>query len=189
MDDTLILIGGPPRVGKSTIARAVGLELECGWMSLDVIRGVVGALVAGYNDNVGPGIPPSREAELFFPHFEHVAGGAFYLHGTHVLEGVGFMPEHVTRLGTWINRTAIFLGARCFDLDAALRTPGRNRWIEKLDEAERDLVPAWIQDWSRQAHDQCVQFGIPYLDTAGDFEEVARVAVDTVKAAISSRHG
>jgi hypothetical protein len=184
MDPTLILIGGPPRVGKSTIARVAALEIGCGWMSLDVIRGIVSPLIRGYDDAVGVGIPPFQEAELFFPHLERGAGGTFYLHGTHVLEGVGFMPEHVTRLSDWIDRTAIFLGARTFDLDAALRTPGRNRWIEDLDETERALVPAWIERWSHEVETQCVDLGIPYIDTSDDFDDATSVAVRTLTAAL-----
>lgn len=178
MDGHVILIGGPPRVGKTTAAGLIGRALGCGWTSLDVIRGVVGSLVPEMANAVGPGIPPDREAELFFPHFERAAGGVFYLHGTHVLEGVGFMPKDVPRLGSWIGRSAMFLGARTFDLEVGRRHAGRNRWIDDLSEDESATVPDWIESWSRDVEAQCGDAGIPYIDISADFDGAMRRAVE-----------
>ena len=178
MDPHVILVGGPPRVGKTTVAGLIGRALGCGWTSLDVIRGIVGRLVPAIGAAAGPGISPTREAELFFPHFEHAAGSVFYLHGTHVLEGVGFMPKDVPRLGSWISRTAIFLGARTFDVELGRQHAGRNRWIDNITDAERAIVPAWIESWSREVEGQCADVGIPYIDVSDDFDEAMRTAVE-----------
>ena len=178
MDPHVILIGGPPRVGKTTAAALVGRALGCGWTSLDVIRGLVGRLVPEMAAAVGVGIPPAREAELFFPHFEHAAGGVFYLHGTHVLEGVGFMPRDVPRLGSWIGRSAIFLGARRFDLDVARQHAGRNRWIDDVSDDERALVQPWIESWSRDVEAQCADVGIPYVDIGAGFDDAMQRVVE-----------
>ena len=178
MDPHVILIGGPPRVGKTTAAALIGRALRCGWTSLDVIRGIVGSLVPDIAAAVGVGMPPAREAELFFPHFEQAAGGVFYLHGTHVLGGVGFMPADVPRLGAWISRSAIFLGARTFDLELAREHAGRNRWIDDVTDDERALVPAWIESWSRDVEAQCADADIPYVDIGAGFDDAMRRVVD-----------
>jgi hypothetical protein len=186
VEPTVILIGGASRVGKTTVAARVGRTLGCGWTSLDVIRGIVASLVSELAEACGPGIPPDREAELFFPHFEHAAGGVFYLHGTHVLEGVGFMPKDVPRLGAWINRTAVFLGARSFDLELGQATAGRNGWLNDLSEAERSIVTSWIESWSREVESQCHAVGLPYFDISDGYD-IAMDAVIGIAAEAASR--
>jgi hypothetical protein len=180
--DILVLVGGPPRVGKTTVAATLGRALGCGWASLDTIRGIVKTLDPRLAEAGAPGASLTEEADRFQPHFAKAASSSWYVHGTYVLEGVGFTPAHVDALPSSINRTAVFLGTSRFDLDAALDRPGRNRWLADSPPEMQAVVPAWVEGWSAELAAQCELLGYPYVDVAGDFDAALQRVVDIVLA-------
>lgn len=120
------------------------------------------------------------EADRFFSSFEKVASSCAYLVESYVIEGVGFYPRHVERLADRIDRRAVFVGQSKVDLDAVSAHAGRNAWHLEVSEADRQLLPPWIEGWSRELEAECAELGYPYVDlAAGDFaaglDEVERL--------------
>ena len=82
----LMLIGGPPRCGRTLLAQQVASARGVGWLSTDTIRDVVNMLMPTLYESGGPDRPPDLEAELFFPYFERVVESCIYLVDDYLIE-------------------------------------------------------------------------------------------------------
>jgi hypothetical protein len=169
MDGVLMLLGGPPRCGKTLLAQRVASERGIGWLSTDTIRDVVNMLMPALYESGGPGRVPDLEADLFFPSFERVVESCSYLVDDYLIEGVGFMPRHVAALAARVDLRPVFVGMTHVDLAALLATEGRNRWHRHLDEATLTALPTWIESWSRQLERECDHLNLPYVELGPDF--------------------
>jgi hypothetical protein len=165
----LMLLGGPPRCGKTLLAQRIASEQGIGWLSTDTIRDVVNMLMPALYESGGPGRDPDPEADRFFPFFERTVESCSYLVADYLVEGVGFMPRHVRVLGNHVDARAVFVGMTTVDLDALLATEGRNQWHRELDAATLAVVPTWIESWSRKIEAECRHLDLPYVELGGDF--------------------
>jgi hypothetical protein len=165
----LMLLGGPPRCGKTLLAQRAAAEQGIGWLSTDTIRDVVNMLMPALYESGGPGRDPDPEADLMFPFFERVVESCRYLVDDYLVEGVGFMPRHVRALEDRHDLRAVFVGMTHVELDVLLATEGRNQWHRELDAPTLAVVPAWIESWSRQIEADCDRVDLPYVELAGDF--------------------
>jgi hypothetical protein len=174
--NVLMLLGGPPRCGKTMLAQRIALERRIGWLSLDTVRDVVDMLLPALYESGGPGVPPDAEASLFFPYFQRVVESCAYLADEYLIEGVGFMPRHVASVRTDTDVRAVFVGMSEVRLDELLALEGRNRWHRHLDQATLATLPAWIEEWSSQLALECDRYGILFVDLAHDFGAGQRLA-------------
>src|SRR5437016_6078654 len=106
----LMLLGGPPRCGKTTLAQTLASDCGIGWLSTDTIRDVVAMQLPALYETVGPGDPHDPEADLFYPYFRKVVESCGYLVDDYLVEGVGFMPRHVAALSEEFEVRAVFVG-------------------------------------------------------------------------------
>jgi hypothetical protein len=164
-----MLLGGPPRCGKTLLAGRVAAERGIGWLSTDTIRDVVNMLMPALYESGGPGRDPGPEADLLFPFFERAVESCSYLVDDYLIEGVGFMPRHVRALAGGLDVRAVFVGMTRVDLDVLLAHEGRNRWHRELDPATLAIVPEWIESWSRLVESECSRARLPYVELGVDF--------------------
>ena len=174
----LYLIGGAPRCGKTLLAQRVASALDVGWGSTDTLRDVVNMVMPELYAAGGVGVPPTAEADLFFPYFERMAESCAYLAEDYVVEGIGFQPRHVDALASWVRRRTIFVGMVAPRLDAILAHEGRNRWHRHLPPETLAALPGWIADWSRDLREQCAEAGATYVDLSDDFVGAQQRAQD-----------
>ena len=165
----LMLLGGPPRCGKTLLAQQVAAARGIGWLSTDTIRDVVNMLMPSLYESGGTGLDPDPEADLFFPFFERSVESCSYLVDEYLIEGVGFMPRHVASIAERIEVRPVFVGMVHVQLDAVLAMEGRNRWHRELDESQLAALPAWIESWSRQIEKECAELDLPYVELSGGF--------------------
>jgi hypothetical protein len=165
-----MVLGGPPRCGKTLLAQRLALDHGIGWLSTDTIRDVVAMQLPALYTSVGPGDPHDPEADLFFPYFRKVVESCHYLVDDYLIEGVGFLPRHVAALSNEFELRSVFVGMRRVQLETLLATEGRNQWHRTLDEATLAIVPAWIESWSRQIESECGRLGVSYVELSNDFD-------------------
>lgn len=171
----LYLLGGPPRCGKTTLARRIAAARGIGWFSTDTLRDVVDMLIPLYAAG-GIGRPHGAEADLLFPYLERTVQSCAYLADDYVIEGVGFFPRHAVALAASSELRVVFVGMSAVDLSSVLEHEGRNTWHRGLAAEELAQVPAWIERWSDEIRVECEYFGLDYVDLAPDFAEGRRRA-------------
>ncbi len=178
----LYLIGGAPRCGKTALGQSLARERGIGWLSTDTVRDVVNLAMPTLYESGGPGVAPDAEADLFFPFFERTVESVAYLVDDYLIEGVGFMPRHVTALSDAIDRRVVFVGMVEPVLDQILEHEGRNRWHRDLDPRTLAKVPQWIAEWSQTLRSECGATGLAYVDLSGDFQTAQRHAATLLRA-------
>jgi len=197
----VILIGGTPTVGKSTVAKALSEKLGIPWISTDQLRGIIRpyAKREEYPDLLLP--EGSETAEDFLTRFsaEEIADmelaqakdvwpAVKYLieekygwkNGV-IIEGVNITPELVHEYKDQKHIKAIFL----VDEDADRMRDivySRGLW-DSADTYSDDLKPKeieWAMLFSHKLKLEAEKFGYPCIEVEKDSNDLQRV-VETLK--------
>ena len=83
-------------------------------------------------------------------------------------------PATSAALASGFGMRPVFVGMQHVQLDTLLATEGRNQWHRDLDAATLAIVPAWIESWSRQLEAECAPLGIPYVESATTSKQDSR---------------
>jgi hypothetical protein len=166
----LLLLGGPPRCGKTLLAQRLAAGAGMGWLSTDTLRSVVNVAIPLYEPG-GIGAPHGPEADRLFPYLERAVQSCAYLVEDYLIEGVGFYPRHAVALAEHTELRCVFVGTSHITVEAILRHEDRNRWHRHIDPDELARVPAWIEAWSEELRLECAALGVPYVDLADGFDE------------------
>lgn len=180
----IYLIGGAPRAGKSILAHQLAAKLRIGWISTDL-------LVDQLRLKNVPGVPSEwnasseailANADWFFPCLERFVWGVGSMADHYIIEGVDFLPEHAARLAKNYAMHSVFIGCSRMTLEHFDRFPGRSRGYSRLPEETRRQFAGDVPLWSAFIQQECARFGMPYIDTAGDFfarlDEAEKVLTD-----------
>ena len=169
----IYLIGGPPRVGKTRLARRLGRRLGIGWLSLDTLRFVLRELLSDVAELAGFGQPPGPWADRFYPYLRDAVRSSAYVEGDYVLEGVDFLPRHARALAAETPLTSCFLGLSAPDVAAIDAHAGRMDYQRDESRAVREGFPGWIVAWTAAVRAECRELGLPFFDLAGAYEAQA----------------
>ena len=108
-------------------------------------------------------------AEWFFPCLERFVWGLSGMADGYVIEGVDFLPEHVTKLSTRFLVRSVFLGCLQMTPERFDRFPGHSPGYTFLPEDERRQFAGDIPKWSAFMKQMAEREGCPYLDMSEDF--------------------
>ena len=190
VESTFFLVGGPTRVGKSTVARSLAARLNIGWASVDALRDVLEPAGVRFGSNAT--VEGARaQAEAFFPYARRFAWSSGAFHGSYCLEGVYLLPAQGAALAEeGLPLRACFLGdeamsgERLRECALGLRPVGPGRqghlWIEELGEAGRERLAAQICELSVFIRCEAERYGFPYVEMGGGFREGVEHAVDAL---------
>lgn len=179
-DSVLYVIGGPARVGKSTVARTVAARAGIGWVSGDALSAI--AAVAGVSLESRWSVDDlKRQAAKFFPFFRAFAESSVAFHGPYVIEGISILPEHVAELAdAGLPVRACFLGDESVTGDDILSRAegfvpdGAGRqlhlWVRELSAGGRDGYAREVRSVSAFFRSEAERFGYPYIDMGSSFE-------------------
>lgn len=190
METTFFLVGGPTRVGKSTVARSLAARLSIGWVSVDVLRDLLKPAGVRFKSNETVE-GACAQAEAFFPYARQFAWSSGAFHGSYCLEGVYLLPAQGAALvEEGLLLRACFLGNETMSGDKlreyarGFRPAGPGRrghlWIEALGEAGREHLAARICELSVFIRCEAEQYGFPYVEMGGGFWEGVEHAVDAL---------
>ena len=162
------LLGGAPRVGKSSLAQRLLAVDGIPWLPTDVIRTVVRRVAPDVDAVDQDPVNAVALAEVMYPHIERAAEVCAEEANRFLIEGFELAPSYPMRLQAALGGTEIracFLGHGSFSAEdlAGYRGP--------KPQSEGDLSPGelresacWIRDRSRQLRQQCGALGVPYVD-------------------------
>jgi len=164
----LYLVGGAPRVGKSTLAQRLLTTDGIPWLPTDVLRTVLRRVLPELDAVDQDPVDAAQLAELMYPHIEQAAEVCAEEADQFLIEGFELAPSYPARLQAALAGTTVrscFLGHRGFSAEdlAGYRGPKPQRETE-ASRAELDQAAAWIRLRSEQLRDQCDREGLRYLD-------------------------
>jgi hypothetical protein len=180
----LYLVGGAPRVGKSSLAQRLLVTEGVPWLPTDVIRTVLRAVVVQIDAADQDPVDPDRLAEVMYPHIELAAEVCVEEADRFLIEGFELSPSYPLRLQAaldGIEVRACFLGNMAFSADdlAAYRGP-KPQHEQHATRAELSEAAAWIRWRSRELRSQCQDAAEPYIDVGQLGFEAAMVEAGRV---------
>ena len=164
----LYLVGGPPRVGKSSLAQRLLAADGIAWLPTDVVRTVVRWVDAEIDRADQDPVDAQRLAEVMYRHIEQAAEVCVEEADRFLIEGFELAPWYPARLRVdlpGVEVRACFLGHRMFTADdlAGYRGP-KPQHEREAPRGELVEAAAWIRQRSHELRAECGTAGLAYLD-------------------------
>jgi hypothetical protein len=165
----IVLIGGPPRVGKTRLARLVCARDAIPFASTDAIREVVNVAEPDFGRMPWRDLDAARvHADRFFPFLDAFVSEYDMPDGRSILvEGVEFLPKHAEQLAKKRSARCCFLGLSECSVEA-LEVATAGNWIWDVPPADRPGIAADIVELSLWLEHECARLGLPFVDRVGD---------------------
>lgn len=157
----IYLIGGIPRVGKSTIASLLLEKNNISCISTDVIRNLLdySPTKVGIND-----LEVGKKSEAFFPYFSQLLHILKNKYPNYVVEGDLFTPEQVSIIQKEIDLKCVFIGASTLTLEDLKHTDSKLDWVSKMSEEVQARLPEKFIERSKVVEAEAVKYNFPYFD-------------------------
>lgn len=165
----IYLIGGPPRCGKSLLARMLNRERALPVVSTDLLRCVLMKADAELAEAM-EAKDTKREAEAFHPYLRQTIACAGVQLEDALLEGIGFLPRHVDRIRCelGIEVRCCFLGRTAATAEDLFGHETEHRVYASLDPAQQAAFADWVVAWSGFYEKECREHDLPFVDVAAD---------------------
>lgn len=169
----IFLIGGPPRTGKSSLARRLMTDCHIPFVSTDMLLHMLRSLDrAPAGDYSGsPRLPGNALLEL--------AKSAIWTLDPpdYTIEGDDVDPHTVPGFRTIATTSACFLGNEHATAESLGDSGG---WTAQLDARELDELAATIRTTSIELRSSCQRLGLPYVDISPGREAALHAAYDAL---------
>jgi hypothetical protein len=161
------LVGGAPRVGKSSLAQRLLAIDGIPWLPTDVLRTVLRRVLPELDAIDQDPVDASVLAEFMYPHVEQAAEVCAEEAERFLIEGFELAPSYLARLRAALEPTevrACFLGHGLYSVAdlAGYRGPKPQHHGASAEELRE--AAGWIRQRSRQLRDECADAGVPYVD-------------------------
>ena len=164
---TLYLVGGAPRVGKSSLAQRL-LETDgIPWLPTDVLRTVLRRVLPELDAIDQDPVDAWRLAEVMYPHVEQAAEVCAEEAERFLIEGFELSPSYPARLRAALEGTAVracFLGHDGFSIEDLAGYRGPKPQHHGASREELREAAAWIRRRSRELRQECAAADVPYVD-------------------------
>lgn len=167
----IYLIGGAPRVGKTTLAHQISARLGIGWISTDALITVLRAKqVVGIKTewNASPEAIVDA-ADWFFPCLERLIWSLNSLTDSYVIEGVDFLPSHAVKLESQYPVRSVFLRCAAMTPEHFDAYPGHSLGYANLPDEMRRRFALDIPRWTEFVRQEARRYGCPFVDVSEDF--------------------
>ncbi len=169
----IILIGGAPRVGKSTIAKQFAESIKGRFISTDELENPYQhASVIFYGDPKKNILTPSKrmdcvkdEARMIFSIISEIIENAIGEPQNTVIEGVHLFPGYVDKFTKKYGEDkikAIFIGSTNIELilEGMMRNTSPNNWLKDCDEEVLRQIALFTKAFSAYVHDESKKYNL-----------------------------
>ena len=167
MAHRVYLVGGPARVGKSSLAQRLLRSDGIAWLPTDVVRTALRRVLPQLDDLDQGDVSAAVVSELMYPHIEQAVEVCGEEAERFLIEGPDIVPSTVARLAAAlpaITIRACFLGKTGFSGNDLASYRGPKPQHEGASRAELDAAAAWIRRESNYYRRECARLGLPYVD-------------------------
>jgi hypothetical protein len=176
----LYLVGGAPRVGKSSLAQRLLQTDGIPFLPTDVLRTVLRRVLPELDAIDQDPVDALLLAEVMYPHIEQAAEVCVEEAECFLIEGFELSPSYVARLQAALGQAEVrgcFLGHGSFSVQDLAGYQGPKPQHRGASRAELGEAAAWIRRRSRQLQQECGGVGVPYVDVGElGFEAAMRQA-------------
>jgi 2-phosphoglycerate kinase len=202
----IYLIGGAPRVGKSTAARSLAKEVGVGVVSTDELEELVMArlskeqrarsfplpLFSGTPSKNT--LPPEERVELLFvsarsleQEIDRLVDDAIRGDRSLVIEGVSLLPRQVDSLIAQYGQGivhAVFVVSDdvALILEGMAKNTNPDDWAKELDEAVRRQVAEFTAACSKRIANDATPHKLPCFERTADFANDVRKVVSSLRS-------
>ena len=161
----IYLIGGAPRVGKTTLAELVLQRRGIPFIPADAVRDALDRTYPhlGVHAGAWEDVP-----ERILPYLQELVQTVGWHVPRYVIEGDSFFPEHVRHLEAKSEVRAVFLGMSEITVESIIAHEGHNDWVGRMPDAERQGMAQWISSVSSLFQEKAAAAGLPYFDLSRD---------------------
>lgn len=171
----IYLIGGPPRVGKSTLAQMLTSKNAVPFAPTDAIFHMLMETAPQIEVHDKKGF--EDKAKRFYPFLRKFLLLATWTVSDYCIEGDSFLPVQVNDLlndpqvkDEKIQIKCCFLGMSETNLETILKEGGRNQWLATRSREKQEKVAKHIVERSELTRKECEKYKIAYFDLAGDYK-------------------
>jgi len=161
------LVGGPGRVGKSSLAQRLLLSDGIAWLPTDVLRTVLRRVLPELDELDQGDVSGAAVGELMYPHIEQAVEVCSEEAERFLIEGPDIVPSMVPSLSAalpGIIIRACFLGNVGFSGSDLASYRGPKPQHEGASRAELEATAAWIRYESDYYRQECARLVLPYVD-------------------------
>jgi hypothetical protein len=158
----LYLIGGPPRVGKSTLAQLVLERCSISGCGTDVLVNMLAEAAPELGVHHGSHPHKAQSAFRFLVEFLRPFS---YTGGDYLLEGDVVTPDVAAEAAKIGPVRAVFLGNTTLTVDELRIAP---HWLADCDDAEYERTRDWVRARSAEMRSACQSAGYEYVEMGGD---------------------
>jgi hypothetical protein len=163
----VFLVGGPGRVGKSSLAHRLLLSDGIPWLPTDVLRTVLRRVLPELDELDQGDVPGTAVGDLMYPHIEQAVEVCSEEAEQFMVEGPEIVPAMVPRLAAALPTVTIracFLGNTRFSGDDLAGYRGPKPQHAGATRTELDAAAAWIRHESGLLRRGCGRLSLPYVD-------------------------
>lgn len=161
----IYLIGGAPRVGKSTLAALILERDHVSSLSTDVIRNLLdfSPTKLGIKD-----LELAKQSDAFFPYFLQLLKILQNKYSDYVIEGDLFSPEQIASVSDQIKLRCCFLGTSNITLEDIKKIDPKLDWVSRFTPEEQAELPEQFIKRSEVLKTEAARHNFPYFDVSPD---------------------
>lgn len=174
--NTIILIGGLPRCGKSSLAHILMKHFQIPYYSTDILAQLINGCFS--ESHIDVDAPFVEKVQSFEPVLRMLVKTLSYQKGTFAIEGDVITPALIAELKKVYNIRACIFGS----IDATVesyrgRTGGGYDWISERSDREVEDIVSYVKNYSSRYKDECEKLGVLYheLDSERMEEELQNI--------------
>jgi hypothetical protein len=158
----LYLIGGPPRVGKSSLAQLILDRRKISGCGTDILVNMLAEAAPELGVHHGSHPDKAQSAFRFLVEFLRPFS---HTGGDYLLEGDVVTPEVATEASKVGPLRAVFLGNTTLTVEELRIAP---HWLADCDDAEYERTRDWVRSRSAETRRLCQAAGYAYVEMGGD---------------------
>jgi len=173
----IYLIGGTPRVGKSTLSSLILERNKISVLSTDIIRNLIdfSPTKVGIKD-----LPVKEKPDAFFPYFLQLLKILQNKYTDYVVDGDLFTPEQLTTIQETIQFKCCFLGTSSITLEDLKKIKYKNDWVSRFTEEEQEKFPKQFIERSAIIKMEAEKYNFPYFDIYPDRDKAIKSAYESL---------
>jgi 2-phosphoglycerate kinase len=178
----IYLIGGPPRVGKSTIANIL-LEksniafIDTDWIVHMLMFASPNSGVATYKNLILDEF--INKAEKFYPYLYQFIKYNQPVVNRYLIEGDVILPKYITQLNKEFETRSVFLGTSYLTSEILLNNPSSNDWwIKKMTNEDLEKLCRYVVEISEYLANECDKYKLNYIDVNKNYKLEINKAAD-----------